>query len=324
MDLRSIKKSAAIAALVGAAASTFAETPKSDISYSDSAILGLVEGITEYLPVSSTGHLIIANAFLGLDRETPLTDKNGLPLLDSDNKQYTIKTLADAYSIVIQFGAIAAVALLYRRHIMAMFFGLLGKNPAGLKLLVNLFAAFVPAAAVGLLLHRTIETHLFGVAPVICALAGGAVVMWFAQKKYDSAKNSKKTEIEDLSVRQSLVVGVFQCAALLPGTSRSMMTILGGYVAGLDAKNSATFSFLLGLLTLTAASAFKVYKDGEAMFDALSADSLLLGLAVAFVSAAVAVKWLVGFITRRGLVPFAVYRLVVAAGLAYMLYADML
>lgn len=324
MNLRSIKKSAAVAAFVGAAACAVAETPKNDISYSDSVILGLVEGVTEYLPVSSTGHLVIANAFLGLDRETPLADKNGLPLLDADDKQYTIKTLADAYSIVIQFGAIAAVALLYRRHIMAMLFGLLGKNPAGLKLLVNLLAAFAPAAAVGLLLHKDIETHLFGVLPVICALAAGAVVMWFAQKKYDSAKNSKKTEIEDLSVRQSLVVGMFQCAALFPGASRSMLTILGGYVAGLDAKNSATFSFLLGLLTLTAASAFKLYKDGEAMFGALSVEPLLLGLAVAFVSAAVAVKWLVGFITRRGLVPFAVYRLVVAAVLAYMLYVDML
>ena len=324
MNLRSIKKTAAIAVFAGAAACAVAETPKTDISYSDSAILGLVEGVTEYLPVSSTGHLIIANAFLGLDRETPLADKNGLPLLDADNKQYTIKTLADAYSIVIQFGAIAAVALLYRRYMLMMLLGLLGKNPAGLKLFVNLVAAFVPAAAVGLLLHKAIEAHLFGVLPVICALAAGAVVMWFAQKKYDSAKNSKKTEIENLSVRQSLIVGVFQCAALFPGTSRSMMTILGGYVAGLGAKNSATFSFLLGLATLTAASAFKLYKDGEAMFAALSAGSLLLGLAVAFVSAAVAVKWLVGFITRRGLVPFAVYRLVVAAVLAYMLYADML
>lgn len=306
-----------------AASQTSQPATKSDIGYFDAAVLGLVEGITEYLPVSSTGHLILTNAFLKLDTDTPVLDSRGMNIMKTPEEPYTMKSLADSYSIVIQFGAIASVGLLYWRYILQMLFGLIGKNPKGLKLAMNLLVAFLPAAVMGLLLHSLIETYLFGVVPVICALTAGAVVMWFAQKKYDARKSETRLDMDSLTLSKSLLIGALQCVALFPGTSRSMMTILGGYCAGLDEKNSARFSFLLGLITLTAASAYKVYKDGHALAEALSPSPLLAGLAVAFVSSALAVKWLVGFLTKHGLVPFAIYRILLAAALSAALLAGL-
>lgn len=303
---------------------TPAPAPKRDINFTDALILGIVEGLTEYLPVSSTGHLIIANAMLGLDNDSPALDKNGREIANPRGGSYTVKSLADAYSIVIQIGAILSVAALYWRYILAMLAGLFGKNRAGLKLLVNLIAAFLPAAVVGFFAHEIIEDFLFGVIPVATALAVGAVLMWLCQRKYDSSKNAPKTKIEDLSLKQAFTVGLLQCVAMIPGTSRSMMTILGGYLAGMDAKDSAKFSFLLGLITLSAASLFKMAKDGAAMSAALSPMPLVVGLAVAFTSSAFAVRWLVGFLTRRGLVPFAVYRIFVAMVLLVMLWLKIL
>ena len=303
--------------------SCFASEQKNDISYSDAIILGAVEGITEYLPVSSTGHLILTNALLGLDKDTPVLDKNNLNILNSENKPYTIKTLADSYCIIIQLGAIASVALIYWQYILQMLLGLIGRNPQGLKLFVNIMVAFLPSAIIGIFAHKIIEESLFGVVPVVCALAVGAVVMFIAQKIYD--KNpQQKNSIENLTLKKSLVVGVCQCIAMIPGTSRSMMTILGGYFVGLNAKASATFSFLLGLITLSAASVFKIYKDGNAMLEALSPSPLLLGLIVAFVSSAVAVKWLVSFLTKHGLVTFAIYRILLAIILCVMLWLNLL
>lgn len=297
-----------------------------DIGYGDAFALGLVEGFTEYLPVSSTGHLILANSFLKLDSDKPLLDNAGRTVLNADLKPYTMKDAADAYAIVIQFGAIAAVAILYWQYILKMLLGLLGRNPAGLRLLVNLVAAFMPAAAIGLAFHSAIERYLFGVKPVIFALAAGALLMFAVQKYYNSRnrRGENFTDMEDLNWRQSLTIGFLQCVAMCPGTSRSMMTILGGYLAGMRPADSAKFSFLLGLATLTAASLFKTYKDGAAIVQTLSVAPLAFGMVVAFVSAAVSVKWMVGFLTRRGLAPFAWYRLAVAAALAALMYFDIL
>ncbi len=296
------------------------EKQKNDISISDAAILGLVEGATEYLPVSSTGHLIITNAILGLDEETPVLDKNGLNVLKSSGEPYSIKTLADTYAIVIQIGAIISVAFLYWRYILQMLLGLLGRNPQGLKLLKNLIVAFLPAMCIGLLFNSMIEKFLFSIWIVVIALIAGGFLMIVIQKRYDKQQHNNKTNIENLTLSQALLIGVLQCVAMIPGTSRSMMTILGGYVAGMNAKNSATFSFLLGLITLSAAAVYKFLQDGEAMLSTLSVDSLLLGLAVAFVSSIVAVKWLVGFLTKHGLVPFAYYRFALAVVLSLLLW----
>lgn len=308
------------------AANHSASGAKTDINYADALALGLVEGLTEYLPVSSTGHLIIANAALGLESEEPLTDKNGRAVLGKDLKPYTMKNAADAYAIVIQFGAILAVALVYRDYLLKMLAGLFGRNPVGLRLLRNIIAAFLPAAVVGLILHDAINGYLFGVKPVVAALAAGALLMFGVQKYYQKREQSRAdfTRLEDLSLRQSLVVGVLQCMAMWPGTSRSMMTILGGYLAGMRPADSARFSFLLGLATLSAASLYKVYRDGAAMAETLSVGPLAFGMAVAFASAAASVKWLIGFLTRRGLAPFAWYRLALAAALGAMIYFDLI
>ncbi len=302
--------------------SNAASEKKPDMSYYDALVLGLVEGVTEYLPVSSTGHLVIANYFLGLDADEPLYDSHGnrFPTGKFDEESglplyYTMKQACNAYAVIIQIGAILAVAIIYWQSLMRMLMGLLGKDGGGLRLLRNLICAFMPAAVIGLLLHDFIEEKLFGILPVIFALAAGGVLMLVVQKRYDarSKSDSEDFDICDMTVMQSLMVGLLQCLALWPGTSRSMMTILGGYFAGLKPAKAAEFSFLLGLVTLSAASLFKIAKDGSAIAATLSIGPLALGLFVAFVSAALSVKWLVGFLNRRGLAAFSYYRFAVAA-----------
>lgn len=306
---------------------TLTETaPRVDISYFDAFTLGIVEGVTEYLPVSSTGHLILTNSFLKLDSDAPLTTKEGKVVFNKDMKPYTLKDATNAYAIVIQIGAILAVAILYWKHILIMIAGLLGRNNVGLRLFVNLLVAFMPAAIVGFLFHAAIESYLFGVKPVIFALTVGAILMFVVQKRYqqNTSYNRVYVKMEDMRVRQSFLIGALQCVAMWPGTSRSMMTILGGYFVGMNPADSAKFSFLLGLVTLSAASIFKMYKDGEAIVQSLSIAPLALGLVVAFISATLSVKWLVSFLTRKGLTPFAWYRIALALVLSLLLYFDII
>ena len=292
------------------------------LSYSDAVILGLVEGLTEYLPVSSTGHLIIANALLDLDGDTPMTDENGLPIFvendDGTQRAYTIGDAAYAYVIVIQAGAIVAVVLLYWRTILTLILGCLGKDPKGLKLAINLIAAFIPAAVLGLLLNDLIESALgnntFAVAG---ALIVGAFVMLIVERwRHHGKKGAVPPEdgpgLEQLTVGKSVMIGFFQCFAMWPGTSRSMATIVGGYLAGLSPAHAAEFSFLLGLITLSAASAYKFLTDGSEMLAALNIGPVLVGCIVAFISAALAVKWLVGYLSKHGLALFAWYRIALA------------
>ena len=289
------------------------EAKKSDLSKADALALGLVEGITEFLPVSSTGHLILANKFLGLDSEEPVLGEGG-EILYSDKSAdakpvpYTMKAAADAYVIVIQIAAIAAVAFLYWRDFWRMFLGVFGRSREGFLLARNVVVAFLPAAVLGYLFHDAIESYLFGAMPVIAA-------------KYEKhfADSGAETEICELSLKQSLIVGFMQCVALFPGTSRSMMTILGAYFVGLRPVQAAKFSFILGFVTLSAASVYKLLKDGKMMLEVLSPGPVALGLLVAFISSLVAAKWLVGFLNRRGLIPFAIYRLLLAGALLLML-----
>ena len=248
----------------------------------DAAILGLVEGITEYLPVSSTGHLILTSALLGLD---------GAGI--------------DAFNIVIQGGAILAVLGLYRVRVLGMVQGLIGQNPEGRRLLVRLLIAFAPAAILGPLLDDTIETTLFQPVPVLAALGiGGLIMLKLGQGRADSSD----TDPADLPLRAALLIGLAQCIAMWPGTSRSMVTLAAGVALGLRPARAAEFSFLLGLPTLGGACVYKLLKDGDTVL-ALGTPSLVVGILVATVSAAFAVRWLVGFLTNRGLAPFGWYRL---------------
>ncbi len=301
--------------------------PAAELSAGDAIVLGLVEGITEFLPISSTGHLIIANHALHLDAEAPLADAAGRPLWykqpsprNPAGEPLTLKLAADTYSVVIQFGAIAAVALLYWPQLLAICLGLLGRDPAGLRLLRNLLVAFLPAAALGLLLGRWIDRHLFSVQAVVVAQISGAVLMLAAEhwrRKYATSANTVLNPAY-LPVSRALGIGLMQCLALWPGTSRSMATIVGGYFAGFEPRLAAEFSFLLGFVTLAAATVYKSYESGLAMIAVFGWPHVLLGAVVATLSAAVAVRFLVHYLTRHGLAVFAWYRLVLAAVLGVL------
>jgi undecaprenyl-diphosphatase len=280
-------------------------------------VLGLVEGITEYLPVSSTGHLIIASGLMGLDEPEQR------------------KAAVDAFNVIVQGGAILAVVGLFWPTVLRMIRGLLGKDNAGFALLVNVLIAFFPAAVVGFLLDDWIESKLFHAGPVIFALFAGGVFMLFLEQwrrgKFSMpVHRSRLTDsVFDMTPLQALTVGLFQIIAMWPGTSRSMMTITGGVIAGLKPKPAAEFSFLLGALTLTAASAYKLlknvlhsHKTGEPnMFEVLGVLPVVVGMLVAAVSAFLAVKWLVGFLNKHGLSVFGWYRIVLAGVLLWLMWS---
>lgn len=290
------------------------------LSYLDALILGVVEGITEYLPISSTGHLILTNEWLGLNQDTPVLDRNGNPVLGRDGTPYTVKQAADAYAIVIQGGAIAAVVLIYWQRLLGMLMGLLGRDPRGLRLARNLIAAFLPAAVIGLLLNSWIEENLFSPGTVAFALFAGGLLMlgveYWRRRKVGhlspEEQDAQSQDIDQLNLKQCLTIGFLQCVAMWPGTSRSMMTIVGGYLVGLSPRRAAEFSFLLGLITLTAASVYKSLKDGREMVQALDFGPVLFGCFVALIAAFLSVRWLIGYLSRHGLALFAWYRFVLA------------
>jgi undecaprenyl-diphosphatase len=311
--------------------------PAAALSASDAIILGVIEGVTEFLPVSSTGHLIVANHLLDLDSDEALRDAKGQPLWyrkpspkRPEGEPLTLSLAAKTYTVVIQFGAIVAVAFLYWSRIRTMVEGLLGRNPAGLRLLGLVLLAFFPAVILGLLFNDWIDTHLFSVGAVIAAQVAGALVMFYAEswrrRRLVAASIGTSPPLRrltdgdglnDLTPKAALNIGLLQCIAMWPGTSRSMMTIVGGYFAGLDPRKAAEFSFLLGLITLTGAAGLKSIKSGAAMIQVFGWSNVLLGGAVAAVTAAVCVKFLVHWLTRHGLVLFAWYRI----GLAVVLMA---
>ncbi len=262
------------------------------------AVLGVVEGLTEYLPISSTGHLILASHAMGLGQP-------GEP------------SAVDAFEIVIQLGAILAVVGLYRARVGQMLAGLIGRNAAGLRLVGLLVVAFLPAAVMGLLLHRPIKEHLFGPAAVAGALAVGGVVMitierWFATRRSVAAA----TGIDTMTFRQALIIGLAQCLSLWPGTSRSMVTILAAMVVGLDRVAAAEFSFLLALPTLGAATLYEAISSRADLLASAGPGGLAIGLVVSGIVAAIAVRGFVRWLTRHGLTPFGVYRILVA-GVVY-------
>ena len=271
----------------------------------DAIILGLIEGLTEYIPVSSTGHLIIASSLLGLDR-------------DPDTE-----SAVNAFNIVVQGGAILAVLGIFWPRVSSMISGIFGRNPVGLKLFRNIVIAFLPAAVLGVLLDDLIESMLFKPAPVIAALAIGGILLIVMRKWQDSIYTSEETEgssnlftdIESLSWQKALAIGFLQCVAMWPGTSRSMMTIVGGMFMGLRPRQAAEFSFLLGLPTLGGACVYKLMKSGSEIAS-LGWMPVVVGIIVATISAAFAVKWLVNYLSKHGLAIFGWYRIAIAILLA--------
>jgi undecaprenyl-diphosphatase len=300
------KPAALVVGLLGLAAAaawaTEAGSVRAALSVPQALLLGVVEGATEYLPVSSTGHLLLTQRALGIPPSAE----------------------ADAFAIAIQFGAIAAVLGLYRQRVGSVLRGLVGRDGAGLRLGVNLLVAFLPAAVVGLLAEDWIEAHLFGLWPIVAAwFAGGAAILAVARSRR-GAPLSPGVGVDDLRPSMALAVGLAQVLALWPGTSRSLVSIVGGLLAGLGLGAAVEFSFLLGVVTLTAASAWKVLRHGREMLEGYGAAPLLVGFLAAAVTAALAVRWMVGYLQRRGLAPFGWYRVVLAAVVAALLMGGLL
>ena len=274
-------------------------------------LLGLVEGITEYLPVSSTGHLIITAWLLGLQ--------------DDPAK----KAAVDSFNIIIQGGAILAVVGLYRARVAAMVKGLTGGDRAGLLLFLKLVVAFLPAAVLGVLLDDWIEERLFRPVPVLMALGGGGVLLLVLSPWIRTLVDREKDEKDDfsmLSFNHALAIGFMQALAMWPGTSRSMVTILGGILFGLSPRRAAEFSFLLGLPTLGGACVYKLFKsarhDPAGYIETLGGPlPVTVGIVVAAVSAAFAVKWLVGYLSRGGFAAFGWWRVAVAVLLGAAIFS---
>lgn len=257
-------------------------------------ILGIVEGLTEYLPVSSTGHLLLTESLLNMSQS---------------------KEALDALAVCIQGGAILAVLSLYFPRVKAMAQGVRGNNPAGLKLLVNLILAFLPAAVVGLCCASLIKEYLFNTYTVAYSwiVGGGVILAYCAWRAREGRSNEGDSDasIESLTPAKALTVGALQCVAMIPGTSRSLMTMLGGMFVGLSVEAAVEFSFLLGLITLGAATVHDAYKDGALMLESFGWEALAVGTAVSWLSAWLAVKWMVSYLQRHSFSVFGWYRIAI-------------
>lgn len=266
------------------------------VNYFDSVILGIVEGITEFLPVSSTGHLVVAERMLGVPESEA----------------------ANAYAIVIQIGAILAVLRIYGNRLSQVIAGLRGKDEEGKRLLQHIIVAFIPAAVVGLALNKYIESKLMGPYPVVAAwIVGGAFILWWSRK--DRTHQAGKP-VSALHWRAALGIGLFQCLALWPGTSRSLVTILGGVAVGLTLQAAVEFSFLLGVVTLTAAAGYSGLKHFHSIVHDVGAGILIVGTLASLVSAYIAVKWMIDWINKHGMAVFGYWRIIAGIVVLYLVH----
>jgi undecaprenyl-diphosphatase len=262
------------------------------------ALLGVVEGLTEYLPVSSTGHLILASHWLGQQGEG-----------------------AESFDIVIQLGAILAVLVHYRALLTERAQGLLKGDRASRDLLGALVFGFAPTAVLGLLLRKKIKALLFGPMPVAVALVVGGIVMIAVElllKARERGASSKGDSpgglvgLEHVAPWRGFLIGLGQCVSMWPGSSRSMCTIVAGQLTGLSTATAAEFSFLLGLPTLGAATVYEALKSRAALAT-IGAANVAVGLAVSFLVAWAVIAAFIAYLKRRGLVPFGIYRILLGA-----------
>ena len=259
------------------------------------AVMGLVEGFTEFLPISSTGHLILAGALLGLD----------------DDK-------AKVFDIAIQTGAIFAVILVYWQKIRDTLVTLPNSKQAQ-NFAINVLIAFVPAVLLGLLFGKAIKENLFN--PVVVAstfIIGGFIILWAEKRQANNPKLAVIQDVDQMTHWDALRVGLVQCLAMIPGTSRSGATIIGSMLLGLSRKAATDFSFYLAIPTLIGAGAYSLYKE-RGLLSMADAPMFGVGLFVSFISAWLCIRWLLKFIATHSFVGFAYYR--IAFGLIVLLTA---
>ncbi|MGH7682298.1 MAG: undecaprenyl-diphosphate phosphatase [Candidatus Eiseniibacteriota bacterium] len=262
------------------------------------AVLGVVEGLTEFLPVSSTGHLILAAHVMGL-----------------------LGGEMASFEIVIQAGALLAVVWLYRDRVRELLAGFVRPDSRGRALLLKLFVAFLPAAVVGLAGHHWIHENLFGTTTVAGALiAGGVIILVTAPAIAALSANPRYATVDDIPIRVALVIGLAQCLSLWPGTSRALATMLAALLLGASPVAAAEFSFLLALPTLGMATLYDLAKNyHELLGPALGGPGpLIVGLLVSAVVAVIAIRGFLRYVVRRGLAPFGWYR--IALGIVVLLY----
>ena len=258
------------------------------------AILGIVEGLTEFLPISSTGHLIVAASLLGFSGDNAAT-----------------------FEVAIQTGAMFAVIWEYRRRITDTFAGI-GSQRVAQRFALNVAIAFVPAVALGLALGKAIKANLFQPVPVAVAfVVGGLVILWvesrhkrrYGARDLEGARHARVETVDDMSPLDALKVGLVQCLALIPGTSRSGATIIGGMLFGLSRRAATEFSFYLAIPTLVAAGAYSLWKQRE-LLSVADAPVFAVGLAFSFISARLCIRWLIRYISSHDFTAFAWYRIV--------------
>ena len=246
-----------------------------------SAVMGVVEGLTEFLPISSTGHLILAGTLLGLD--------------DAKGK---------VFDIAIQTGAIVAVVLVYFDRLRAVARQLPG-SPQARRFVANVAIGFLPAALAGVLFYKAIKAHLFN-GPVVAAsfIVGGFIILWAERRQ----QRPRVLSVDDMRWPDALKVGLVQCLGMIPGTSRSGATIIGGMLLGLSRQAATEFSFFLAIPTLIGAGVYSLYKE-RALLSMADLPMFAVGLVVSFLAAWVCVRWLLRYVATHTFVPFAWYRI---------------
>jgi undecaprenyl-diphosphatase len=258
-------------------------------------LLGIVEGLTEFLPVSSTGHLILVDRLLGVEN-------------------------ASSFEIVIQLGAVLAIVVHYRALLWQHLRGAFTGSREAYRLLGAVLIGFLPTAVVGVLLHKAIKAHLFGPWPVAAALVAGGLVM-IAVERWRARRNEVGLDgLEHLTWKRALTIGAGQCLAMWPGSSRSMCTIVTGQLTGLSTATAAEFSFLLSLPTLGAATLFEAYKGRHELATAVGGASVAVGLVVSFLVAWGVIAGFLRYLKRRGLEPFGYYRIVLGLVIFALLF----
>ncbi|WP_299999636.1 undecaprenyl-diphosphate phosphatase [uncultured Cedecea sp.] len=255
-----------------------------DLIYLKAALMGIVEGLTEFLPISSTGHLILVGG-----------------LIDFTGEKEKV------FGIAIQTGAMLAVIWQYRVKLIHTIVGMFS-DPVAQRFIRNILIAFIPAVVLGLAFGSMIKAHLFSAVPVALAFIIGGFIILIVEKRGETQGHVRVSHVDDMTAKDALYLGLLQCLALIPGTSRSGSTIIGGMAIGLSRKCATEFSFFLGIPTLIGAGVYSIWQERN-LLQASDTPLFLVGLVFAFVSALICIRWLIHYVSSNSFKPFAWYRI---------------